>query len=297
MPQKDMGGGKLGTKKHNTGARVLPWIPSCVTTRRSPTLSTHTFQSGHLPSRNNRACLLPSFLHTQGNFPWSTSVNPPPSAVSFLQALQSPQMSLEPRLSFLNFSSTMCPQWNVTCGLRGLRNGREHNPQPTGLPPSGAELTGLDTDHCRPVASMRKVKTKTQREGPAPADAQHPSKEGKCLTQTVECGTETFLQRGRGRRQGTCKGRADIPWTALAGRQEPEVPSTLQRVVTQLVSASLSIYQLFHFTATTLDLIFHPFHFFSINLVLCPSTYLCFLTGSWLVSTETRLSEQVRKKF
>lgn len=52
-------------------------------------------------------------------------------------------------------------------------------------------------------------------------------------------------------------------------------------VVTQLASASLSIYQLFlSFTATALDLIFHLFHFFFHQPSFVSLNSLCFLTGS-----------------
>lgn len=129
----------------------------------------HTrFKVAYLPSRNNQACLLPSFLHTQRNFPWST-FNEPSSPVQpqvSSGSSASPDVLMGPVLS--PSSTSVQPRAHtetshVDSKVWEMAESLRTQPQPVGLPPSEAIPTGLGTDLCCLVASMRKVKTKTQR--------------------------------------------------------------------------------------------------------------------------------------
>ena len=107
------------------------------------------------------------FLHTRGNFPWSTFKEPLlPCTLRFLLALQSPQKSfwvwcsLLTPLQFNHMPTVKCHMW--TQGSEKWQS-LSTQPQPTGLPTSKAIPAGLDTDHCCLVISMRIVRTRTQR--------------------------------------------------------------------------------------------------------------------------------------
>ena len=92
-------------------------------------------------------------------------MNPPPQcSLRFLQALQSPQMSLwvqcslRPQRQFNRVPTVKCHMWT-----QRSEKWQGTQPQPTGLPTSKAIPAGLDTDHCCLVTSMRIVRTRMQR--------------------------------------------------------------------------------------------------------------------------------------
>lgn len=129
----------------------------------------HTcFKAAYLHSRNNQACLLPSFLHNQGNFPWSTSNEPSspvqPQVSSGFSV--SPDVLMGPVLSPSSTSVQPCAHSemsHVDLRIWEMAESLRTQPQPTGLPTSKAIPAGLDTDHCCLITSMRTVRTRTQR--------------------------------------------------------------------------------------------------------------------------------------
>ena len=237
----------------------------------------HTrFKAAYLHSRNYQACLLPSFLHNQGNFPWSTSNEPSspvqPQVSSGFSV--SPDVLMGPVLSPSSTSVQPCAHsemshvdskvWemagNTTPAYRltsfwSHSHRLGHGP----LLPGSLNEKSQDQD---PESDLLQQMLSIQ------------VKEGNVWIQTVECGTETFCSGGGAEGRWTWVGWADIPWTALAGRREPEVRSTLHSGDTigvclfrQLINCfSVSQHQSWTWSSTY-------FTSFSINLVLCPSTH------------------------
>ena len=108
-----------------------------------PSRSIHIhFKVAYLPSRNNQDCC----CHL--SIPREISLDPlpknllPDTVLGFFRLFRLPRSPSEfDALSSLNFSSTMCPQWNVTCGLKDLRNARVQLQQP-GIQPEGVSGVG-----------------------------------------------------------------------------------------------------------------------------------------------------------